>query len=724
MSEYLAPGVYLEEVSYRTRSIEGVSTTTAAFVGPTRSGPLHEALDIITNLSEYERVYGDGQQLVFENVPVDNYVWQAVRAFFENGGSRLYVQRVFNALGPNQGRAAAIVGDPPGGLRASARYPGSAGNLQLSFTVQAGQNALAGTIGAAVARGLSDSDLVLVSRDGTTAATLPATARGYTDASGARLWRFDPGGSAAKIELASLDPAKATVRPVTVTVSATAPGSATAAQVWGGLPLDPAHTLGGAPDSLAAVFGAAGTAGGTPLVVDVPAGADGLAVLTALNAASAGPLGPDAKAGTLELRAANAAGAMKVTAASKGKWSAQVKIEVGAGAGGKLLVTLTNAGKKVFGEEFGSPGELVAAFAATGLVTAVPGTGTGAWPLTVMPATALAGGLDDRPNPTLISALIEDRPAEQRAVNVLLQGGDDGRRPAAGDYAGALLADDARTGLVAFEVLDDVSIVAAPGCTYGYATRKADAQACINHLISHAQRMRYRIAVIDSGDRQTLAEVREMRAKFDASHAALYYPWLQVSDPVSGLVKSMPPSGAVAGIYARNDAERGVHKAPANEVVRLALDFERVLSRSQQEVLNPEGINCLRTFPGRGNRVWGARTMSSDQEWKYVNVRRYFAFLEHSIERGTQWAVFEPNGERLWASVRGTIEDFLLDQWQAGALQGDKPDKAYFVRCDRSTMTQNDLDNGRIVCQIGVAPVRPAEFVIFRIGQWTADRKL
>jgi phage tail sheath protein FI len=148
------------------------------------------------------------------------------------------------------------------------------------------------------------------------------------------------------------------------------------------------------------------------------------------------------------------------------------------------------------------------------------------------------------------------------------------------------------------------------------------------------------------------------------------------------------------------------------------------LNRSEQEVLNPEGVNCFRFFEGRGFRLWGARLMSSDPEWKYVNLRRYFAYLEHSIDKGTQWAVFEPNGELTWANVRRTIEDFLLNEWLNGALLGDKPEKAYFVKCDRSTMSQNDLDNGRLVCLIGVAPLRPAEFVIFRIGQWTGDRKV
>jgi phage tail sheath protein FI len=182
-----------------------------------------------------------------------------------------------------------------------------------------------------------------------------------------------------------------------------------------------------------------------------------------------------------------------------------------------------------------------------------------------------------------------------------------------------------------------------------------------------------------------------------------------------------PPSGFVAGIYARNDIQQGVHKSPANEVIRQALGFETLVNRAQQEVLNPKGINCLRFFEGRGYRVWGARTLTSDPEWKYLNVRRYFAFLERSIELGTQWAVFENNGPTLWRNVRTTISDFLFNEWSSDHLLGTRPDEAFFVRCDRTTMTQNDLDNGRLVCLIGVAPLRPAEFVIFRIGQKTAD---
>ncbi len=204
----------------------------------------------------------------------------------------------------------------------------------------------------------------------------------------------------------------------------------------------------------------------------------------------------------------------------------------------------------------------------------------------------------------------------------------------------------------------------------------------------------------------------------------LYYPWVTIHDPLTGSFLNLPPSGFVAGIYARNDLAGGVSKAPANEVINLATGLETILDDTQQEILNPLGINTLRFFEGRGYRVWGARTISSDPEWKYVAIRRYFAYLEHSIDNGTQWVVFEPNGDDLWENVRQIVSDFLFNEWSSGALMGSKPDEAYFVKCDRSTMTQHDIDNGRLIILIGVAPLHPAEFVIFRIGQWTADHKV
>jgi hypothetical protein len=285
------------------------------------------------------------------------------------------------------------------------------------------------------------------------------------------------------------------------------------------------------------------------------------------------------------------------------------------------------------------------------------------------------------------------------------------------------------TGLAALGEVDDIAIVAMPdAATLGTPDEIFTATQA---LVTHAENLRYRIAVLDGPQASSMNEIREFRGKFDSKYAALYHPWIEILDPTERAAQGRPPkkilvqpSGFVTGIYARTDIERGVHKAPANEVVRGLTRFEANINKARQDVLNPEGINALRFFEGRGNRVWGARTISSDPEWKYVNVRRLFIYIEHSIDKGTQWAVFEPNNQRLWANIRQTVEDFLLVLWRDGALLGDKPEDAYFVRCDRTTMTQNDLDNGRLICLIGVAPVKPAEFVIFRIGQWTADAKV
>src|SRR5262249_25718397 len=341
----------------------------------------------------------------------------------------------------------------------------------------------------------------------------------------------------------------------------------------------------------------------------------------------------------------------------------------------------------------------------------------------------IADALLNQPNVldgTLVFNSLTDTDAgdASRTFRVLLSGGADGDRPGPGEYAGAEAADGSKSGLLAFEDVEEISILAGPGSTFGLeSTYTVEAQTITRLLIAHAERMRYRVAVLDSGDGQTLTNGRAFRAGIDTTRAALYYPWVRVFDPLTEREINLPPSGFVSGIYARVDVDRGVHKAPANEVVRLATGFEVLLNKGQQDVLNPEGINCLRWFEGRGFRVWGARTASSDPEWKYLNVRRYFAFLERSIEKGTQWAVFEPNGPELWSNVRSTVEDFLFNEFSNGHLLGSKPEEAYFVRCDRTTMTQNDLDNGRMVCLIGVAPLRPAEFVIFRIGQKTAESR-
>ena len=192
-----------------------------------------------------------------------------------------------------------------------------------------------------------------------------------------------------------------------------------------------------------------------------------------------------------------------------------------------------------------------------------------------------------------------------------------------------------------------------------------------------------------------------------------------VLDPATGTNRYVPPSGHIAGIWARNDSERGVHKAPANEVVRGAVELQTQLTRTEQELLNPIGVNAIRAFPGRGIRVWGARTLSSDPAWRYVNIRRLFNFLEKSILAATQFAVFEPNDEALWGKLRRSISAFLVNQWRSGALFGATADQAFFVKCDEETNPAEIIDAGQVRCAIGVAPVKPAEFVVFELSQFS-----
>jgi phage tail sheath protein FI len=305
-------------------------------------------------------------------------------------------------------------------------------------------------------------------------------------------------------------------------------------------------------------------------------------------------------------------------------------------------------------------------------------------------------------------------------VVVVLGGGSDGKVPTMPAYQGTELPERGIDGL---KTLEDVSIVAAPGASSGWVPGGDDAlaQAVAGAVATHCELMVYRVAALDTPRRKTTGQALDFRNLRSSTHAALYYPWLVTSHPVDGSRVTVPPAAYLAGIWARTDASRGVIKSPANEVVRSALDLEIRLNKAQQGLLNPEGVDCLRYFPGAGFLVWGARTISDDPAWKYLSIRRYFNYVEKSIDQGTQWCVFEINGPELWQAVTTTIEGFLLNEWKSGALLGSKPEEGYFVRCDASTMTQNDLDNGRLVCQIGIAAAKPAEFVIFRVSQWTAS---
>lgn len=582
MPEYLAPGVYVEETSFRAKSIEGVSTSTAAFVGLTARGPSSSGSagmtpPLLTSIADFERIYGpvNDLRLGSGSAPpsVTNYLAHAVRAFFENGGGRLYVARV---LPP--GAAAATSGALNAGSAPAA-------NEQVSLTARfAGGGLIAGSSDVNLRARLRQIELATTKR--LAARQQPGTlvkfgtdhiVIGTTETTAANLDGWNGLADSAAVSIIALS------------VSVEDPTGTTLD--YDGLGFHPAHSR-----------YAGHVLGATP-----PRAADAL--------------------------------------------SNPIRLDIGSN---------------------------VDAF-------------------------------------ELRSALFHGDASER---TVELKNGSDG--------TGAPGIDAYKSALDRVLALEDVSIVAAPGAS---GLGDANLAAAVNlALISHAETRRsYRIAVLDTPPQLEPQDVRTLKNAIDSTYAALYYPWVVVANPLAGVGAgqsselALPPSGFVAGIYARTDIERGVWKAPANQTVAGAVRLQRDVRFGEQEVLNPLGINCLRALPNRGIRVWGARTASSDPEWKYVNVRRYFLYLEASIDRGTQWAVFEPNGERLWANIRNAVSDYLYSEWASGALLGETPKQAFFVRCDRSTMTQNDLDNGRLICLIGVAVLKPAEFVILRIGQKTAD---
>jgi hypothetical protein len=300
-------------------------------------------------------------------------------------------------------------------------------------------------------------------------------------------------------------------------------------------------------------------------------------------------------------------------------------------------------------------------------------------------------------------------------------------RLSADDYVGDVAE---RTGFGGLEAIDEITMLCVPDLMSAYQQGALDlesVQAVQLAMIAHCELMGDRMAIIDPPPGLNAQQVKEWRldgAGYDSKYAALYWPWLKVMNPVSGTSMFMPPSGAMAGIWGRNDDTRGVHKAPANEVVRGALSLEVQITKNEHDLLNPIGVNCIRSFPGRGIRVWGARTLSSDADWRYLNVRRLFNYLEESILDGTQWCVFEPNDRALWARIRRTISAFLVNEWRKGALFGATPDEAFYVKCDDETNPAEAIDAGQVLCEIGVAPVKPAEFVVFRLAQYSGGTAL
>ena len=702
MPEYLSPGVYVEETSFRSKSIEGVSTSTAGFVGPTRWGQISGEPELITNLTDFERYYGELDDLNFsdQGLKVPNYLAHGVRAFFEEGGQRLYVSRVFNfgdgvfsppldsaglpdaqtscyaRASSEDGQTGSPPSPPTRPIVLLARFPGDAGNMQLVFSMKVGGNILSATPKPNTSptstnpadknfslTQIASHALVFVGTLQTTTSGGRTQTTGWTPFSSSsppdpgadglylaywnattQLWELRGNGSTLQLtDLGATPTNKVQVRPITVAI-----------------------------DVMYPTFNAQGARTFGP-----PMG---------LGAFDFDPRSADALSKTFTRRPATRLDHL----------TSPISLELQPEDGET--------------DPFNPPDDAK----------------RDALPLFIARELLGAPVIESLKN-------FSNLPDATRRVYTLT-GGQDGATPENRHYEGFELEfldflDDpdhpiqsAKNGLLAFEAVDDISIVAAPG--YSAHPEADQAFAIQSAVIDHCEKMLYRIAVLDTPPRQLVSGALDFRALRSSKYAAMYYPWITVANPLRDERLNLPPSGFVAGIYARNDSENAVFKAPANEVVRLAIDFEQRINKGQQDVLNPNGINCFRYFPDHGFLLWGARTISDDLEWKYVSIRRYFAYLEHSIDKGTQWVVFENNSPQTWTNVRHTIEDFLLNEWKRGGLLGSKPEEAYFVRCDLSTMTQNDLDNGRLVCLIGVAAVKPAEFVIFRIGQWTTTSKV
>lgn len=626
MPEYLAPGVYVEEVEMGAKPVEGVSTSTTAFIGAAQKGPVMEPT-LVTSWSQYELTFGG-----FSRNPMFHLAY-AVDAFFRNGGKRAYIVRVGSDGGAYAtGEILNPVSEPL--VKLTAKNIGTEGN-NISFNVT--QSSISGTVN------VFKKQINVVSESGGLI-TLENFPTGFEVGDIVRFTDISNNTDSAVISsingkvitinetFAGFTFANAIMRTEDIVQGTTSIKVENASNFFPGSLVDISNGTYHTDGFVKGIIG-------KKLIFDAP-----LFPSILLSMDSLAPV---------------------VNVRSK-----------------EFDMTITNG---LINESF------------TNL------------------------GMDQRHprflNRTISSGLVSIN-ATETLSGITTAESFFASFPISGNLSGGIDINlnslQYAQGLVPLEKVEGISLVAIPGQT-SLAIQQA--------VIDHCEKMRYRFAVLDSlpgVEPAGTGSVLEQRRLLGTARGfgAIYYPWVQSMDPVTRDILTLPPSGAITGVYARSDSERGVHKAPANEKVAGAIGLERKVTKGEQEVLNPESINVLRFFPGKGNLVWGARTLASDPAWKYVNVRRLFLYLEESIERATQWAVFEPNDPKLWARVKQTITQFLTRVWKDGALMGNTPEDAFFVRCDRSTMTQDDIDNGRLIVLVGAAPVKPAEFVVFRIAQW------
>jgi phage tail sheath protein FI len=666
MPEYLSPGVYVEEVDTGSKPIEGVSTSTTGMVGMTERGPSTGLPVLVTSFADFRRKFGG--YFDFGSVFAEHqYLPYAVEGFFVNGGKRAYIKRV---LGTGASKAQVTA---TGGVvtRLKADVSSSALNKVKLVTLR----------GVEVGATLEFTQV----KDGVTTGPETKTVTVY-DATTNEV--------TLNSNLSGVYEAKYTTVEVTsITNYSTFQITAKNEGSWGkSIKIKPYHESAASSDMDSFISGALNnnqiklksTKGFyVGAFVEIDRGKhkiyrkvtkiDGYVITVNGAALTSAAVAPEAPA--TKTRISTCEFGLSISYDTISEDFSGLTLE---NIPGHYYYDIINNGSDLI--DVGSP------------------------PANHDPYRFPSG--DD-------------------GLYVVLAGGSDGTdHPTEDAYKGSDNGPGQRTGIQALIDIDEVSIVAVPGIT---------SQVVQDALINHCETLKDRFAVLDPAPKAgsqapDLNDIQTQRQNYDTKYAAIYYPRILVRDPLTDTNIPIPPSGHILGIYARTDIERGVHKAPANEVVRGIAGFELTINKGEQDILNPKpnNINVLRDFrkSGRGYRVWGARCITSDPDWKYINVRRLFIFVEESIDEGTQWVVFEPNDEPTWARVRRTVSNFLTNVWRDGALQGSKPEEAFFVKCDRTTMTQTDIDNGKLIMEIGIAPVKPAEFVIFRIGQWSGGSEV
>jgi hypothetical protein len=834
MPDYLSPGVYIEELPPALRAIEGVSTSTAGFVGATGRGPVPgfqlpftpapsdpqvvtlvptPTPVLVTSFADFTRQFGD--PLPLPDPTNSNYLAYAVRGFFDNGGQRAYISRVVHFDSSNLAQSASYGSlrlSQGNVLRLAADVPATATTLtftalrgiavsavaNLSFfhkngtAVMSGGNPLTAavqrynsqsasvTLTAAIGVALAASDVYAVIG---TSKPNPANPQGPT------FWARNPGAWSGPISV-SVTPS----RRRTVAISAAATVIATEIQVastagfYQGAIVEVdngtqqtyvvvASVRAGGLLELTAQLGvvvAASTSTARIVEIDIsivdpspavpvtetytqltwnpdpgvrqnhystvinaqsqlvyvqppgvgqppPGGSESATLASQPTTFNAWPFSATSGAAAIAtfhsalstLSQAAQTLATAVTAMAGGALPAVGALAAAVTTAATALSAAATAAAGLAGAGSAAFGTAVTAAvtAANSAVTAANDAVTQATTAPQTPATGAALTTDVTNVGTAVGTIQTQVQAATSAVTGGVQAGIDGDPPGSGDYVGQDHGPGLRSGIQALKDAESISIIAAPGQT------DPEVQG---ELINQCELLRYRFAVLDGEQNPAGSSVNAIlahRDRYDSSYAAYYVPWLQITLKNQNVF--LPPSGHVAGIYAGTDNSRGVWKAPANVVVQNITGLKTYIVKGEQDILNPGGVNCIRRFDVLGTRVWGARTISSDNSLKYVNVRRTLIFLEASIDYGTQWVVFEPNNPDTWERVTDSVTAFLMTQWANGALFGVKRTDSFFVRCDLTTMTADDIQNGRLICLIGVAIVRPAEFVIFRIEQIT-----